>query len=59
MDGRPLVKRPRIFDAAGQVIGEVIGEATNEIIGEVIGEVIVALPFRGFAETHEEIAPRT
>ena len=26
LDGRPLVKRPRIFDAAGQVIGEVIGE---------------------------------
>ena len=23
LDGRPLVKRPRIFDAAGQVIGEV------------------------------------
>ena len=31
--GMPLVKRPRIFDAAGQVIGEVIGEVINEVIG--------------------------
>ena len=52
LDGRPLVKRPRVFDAAGQVIGEVIGE----VINEVIGEVIVALPFRGFAETQEEMS---
>ena len=45
LDGRPLVKRPRVFEAAGQVIGEVICE--------VIGEVIAALPFRGFVETQE------
>ena len=39
-DARPLVKRPRVFEAAGQVIGEVIGEAIREVIDEVIHEVI-------------------
>ena len=32
LDSRPLVKRPRMFEATGQVIGEVIGEAINEVI---------------------------
>ena len=45
-------------EAIGGVIGEVIGEVIAEVIREVIGEVIVALPFRGFAETQEEISTR-
>ena len=37
LDGRPLVKRPRILESAGHVIGEVICEVIGEIINELIG----------------------